>query len=76
MQAAVAVAARLGVRDSVADGIRVPVGFTVGEEVNLGVLLGGKVHVGAEVREGTGETVGVGVQVDSKGMMVLVGVTV
>jgi hypothetical protein len=76
MQAAVAVAARLGVREGVAEGVRDPVGVAVTEVVGLGVLLGGTVQVGAEVREGTGETVGVGVQVDSKGMIVLVGVTV
>jgi hypothetical protein len=57
-------------------GVEVGVGVTVAEVVGLSVLVGPTVQVEAKVREGTGETVGVGVQVASKGIMVLVGVTV
>jgi len=53
------------------------VGVTVGVGETDGVIIcGSSVHVGALVREGEGWIVMVGVQVESRGMMVLVGVSV
>ena len=57
-------------------GVGVGVSVTAVVSAGLGKFCGRVVHVGAVVREGTGEIVVVGVQVACKGMMVLVGVIV